>query len=369
MNRLIALVALALILSASAALASDAPVSVQLVTDAERYGQGEPIIARLIVRNKSSETVPSRYRDNRDFRTSDFRIGFRRQGEPLGKRSFQRSNAKRGGYGLKPSAELRFEFALMPGLIREDSFDPLPAGTYELVALLTLDQQTVESAPVVVRITQTVVADTGPGHAMDRHLVNYVEDAYWMRLPYPPAAAHVLEQMPQSKLAALLTEGRLLDRWRRLIHDRDLWERAPQELRRKYEDLKRDLTAHMSDPKFARIANFSGKLLYLTAELNFRLGELAIRGAAARGLRLKHHAMDDQTRADWQLAVRDAAAAIERLQRDCPESSFIQDAQRLVAGETRKLRNTLRRSPDLPNAPELRAALSVLERVSPRNPR
>ena len=112
----------------------------------------------------------------------------------------------------------------------------------------------------------------------------------------------------------------------------------------------------MSDQRFARVAYFSGELPYAMAALAIAQVELAVLGKD-----LEREAMDAETRMKWRSALRDAAAAVQRLGKDCPESSFNEDAQKLLTRQMQAIRNTLAKYPTLPNAAELRDALSILE--------
>lgn len=355
MNRAIGFLSFLSLLATSVAgaQAESVALTLQVVPDTDSHVQGEPILMRLVARNMGNDTLRIPYRSNRDFASCDFSLEFRRDGQVLGRKPYLRSNVKRGGYSLAPGADRRFEVTVMPGFF-EPSFEPLAPGTYEVVAAVTWGDQIIKSPPVALQISQPSELETPRPTGVDRALVNYVEQNTSPWPPCPESAATVLEQAKGSKLAAVINVRQLIDRWRRAKKDTE--NQPPEELRRTYEGLKRDLKAGVSHP---RIGAFSGELLYALADVGIAQRELALRGEKP-----EREAMDSRTREEWRLAGEEAIAAVERLQKNYAESSFNDDACELLEREIEAWRHALEKYPDSPNAAEFRAALAAFERLS-----
>ncbi|MGH9201324.1 MAG: hypothetical protein ACRD2A_08820, partial [Vicinamibacterales bacterium] len=365
----------------------DLAIAVTLESDVRECFSDEPIPIRLVLRSSGDMDVVRPFRNNREFRAARFEIVIRRNGEVVTHRTFRDSCAKAIPTDtLRPGAELRSEALVMPAILRtsdtsqaaavpnprlrgqeaarepaptakDRAYEPLPPGDYLLIARVPWTHESLESGALSIRILPP--ADAESNSVIDRALIEFVEATQVGAVPQ--SAATVLKQMPHSKLAAVVTERRLIDRWRQFKERGDA---SAAELRRASDELQRDLTTHLRQPGFSDV---SGELLYTLAAISVRQAELALNAMRAHGKNPKRDAMDAASRAAWRAAWDDAAAAVDRLQKERPESSFNEDASELLTRQIQAIRNTLEKYPDSPNAAELRAALAVLQRVLPQD--
>lgn len=334
-----------------------AGVSITLQPNATEFAVGEPLQLLLVVSNDGATVVPTRFRNNRDLAGADHSVVFRRASEVVAKREHFEGNMIRGlGMRLPPGGDLRFELTIVPGKLGE-TFHPLPAGDYDVIARVGWGRRFLEAAPVRVRIRETASADI---RHVNAGTVAAVEQPGALSVPVVrEAVALLMEQAPRSPLAMHIKARQLEAEFRKLmasfrpLNSRSEWPPKIPELRA----FASKLEEYLDDPNASRF--FSPMLLHALARTQFELaGCVACRGDYGQD------EMNAPVRAEYVEAWRQGTAAIKRLRAKFPESSYVQDVQLVAAGRAEVFRRGQQNRPRAPNAGVFREVLSMLEAVA-----